>query len=54
MSTAQLVRYLDYYSELLSLTGKLAALYIQWFDDEITLSAANDIENLTTQNLTTQ
>jgi len=49
LSTAELVRYLDYCSELLSLTGKLAALYIQRFDDEVTLSAANDIENLTTQ-----
>ena len=54
MSAAELVRYLDYCSELLSLTGKLAALYIQRFDDEITLSAVNDIENLTTQNLTMQ
>jgi len=49
LSTAELVRYLDYCSELLSLTGKLAALYIQRFDDEVTLSAANDIESLTTQ-----
>ena len=49
LSTAELIRYLDYCSELLSLTGKLAALYIQRFDDEVALSAANDIENLTTQ-----
>ena len=49
LSAAELIRYLDYCSELLSLTGKLAALYIQRFDDEIALSAANDIENLTTQ-----
>lgn len=49
LTTAELLRYLDYCSELLSLTGKLAALYIQHFDDEVTLSAANDIENLTTQ-----
>jgi hypothetical protein len=49
LTTAELIRYLDYCSELLSLTGKLAALYIQRFDDEVALSAANDIENLTTQ-----
>jgi len=48
LTTAELIRYLDYCSELLSLTGKLAALYIQRFDDEVALSAANDIENLTT------
>lgn len=49
LTTAELIRYLDYCSELLSITGKLAALYIQRFDDEVALSAANDIENLTTQ-----
>ena len=34
MSHFELVRYLDYCSEMLSLTGKLAALYVQSFDDD--------------------
>ena len=33
MSRFELSRYLDYCSEALSLTGKVAALYIQGFDD---------------------
>lgn len=44
----QLMRYLDYCSEMLSLTGKLAALYAQYFRDPVVLSAVNEIENLTT------
>ncbi len=47
MTPFELNRYLDYCSELLSLTGKIAALYIQGFRDSVTLSAVNDIENLT-------
>lgn len=42
----QLGRYLDYCSELLSLTSKIAALYVQRFDDPATLDAVNDVENL--------
>ena len=41
-------RYLDYCSELLSLTGKLAALYVQNFNDGTALTAVNEIESLTT------
>ena len=41
-------RYLDYCSEMLSLTGKLAAVYVQNFDDEVALSAVNEVESLTT------
>lgn len=41
-------RYLDYCSEALSLTGKVAALYIQNFDDPVALQAVNEIEDLTT------
>lgn len=48
MTPHQLSRYLDYCSELLSLTGKLAALYVQDFDDPVVLAATNDIESLTT------
>ena len=43
----QLVRYLDYCSELLSLVGKLAALYAQSTSDGVVLQAVNDIEQLT-------
>ena len=47
MTAEQLGRYLDYCSELLSLLGKLAALFPQRFDDSVVLEAASDIENLT-------
>ena len=47
MTSDQLGRYLDYCSELLSLLGKLAALFPQRFDDNVVLEAASDIENLT-------
>ena len=43
----QLGRYLDYCSEMLSLTGKLAALYMQDFDDGVVLNSVNEIESLT-------
>ncbi len=48
MTPFQLSRYLDYCSEMLSLVGKIAALYVEDFDDGVTLEAANDVENLTT------
>ena len=44
----ELGRYLDYCSELLSLTGKVAALYIQNYSDPIAIDAVNDIEQLST------
>lgn len=47
MTAEQLGRYLDYCSEMLSLMGKVAALFPQRFDDSIVLEAASDIENLT-------
>jgi hypothetical protein len=43
----ELTRYLDYCSEALSVISKLAALYVQRFDDPVTLSAVNDVEGLT-------
>lgn len=43
----QLTRYLDYCSEMLSLVGKLAALYAQSLSDPIVVAAVNDIETLT-------
>jgi len=43
----QLTRYLDYCSEALSVISKVAALYVQQFDEPVTLSAVNDVEQLT-------
>jgi hypothetical protein len=48
MTLFELSRYLDYCSEALSLTGKVAALYIQRFDDPVALQAVNEVEELTT------
>jgi hypothetical protein len=48
MSLFELSRYLDYCSEALSLTGKVAALYVQRFDDAVALQAVNEVEELTT------
>lgn len=48
MTRFELARYLDYASEMLSLTSKIAALYVQYFDDRVALQAVNEIENLTT------
>ena len=42
------MRYLDYCSEMLSLTGKLAALYMQNMRDPIVIESVNEIEDLTT------
>jgi hypothetical protein len=46
-SRTQLARYLDYCSELLALTSKLAALHAQHLQDPVVLDAVNDIETLT-------
>ncbi len=46
MDAVGLSRYLDYCSELLAITGKLAALYAQAVPDEGVASAVNDIEVL--------
>ena len=47
LSPFELTRYLDYCSELLSLIGKLAALYAQSTSDSVVLQSVNDIETLT-------
>lgn len=47
MSPASLGRYLDYCTDLLSLTGKLSALLVQAFKDSVVLSEVNEIEALT-------
>ncbi|RYG30770.1 MAG: hypothetical protein EON93_14180 [Burkholderiales bacterium] len=48
MNEFELMRYLDYCSEMLSLTGKLAALYMQNMRDPVIIEAVNEIEDLTT------
>ena len=47
MTRVELGRYLDYCSEMLSLTSKIAALFVERFDDPVTLGAVNEIESLT-------
>lgn len=42
-------RYLDYCTELLSLLGKIAALYSQSLEDTVVLEAVDDVEDLTTE-----
>lgn len=48
MTAFELERYLDYCSEMLSLIGKVAALYAQDLDESSVVTAVNEIENLTT------
>ena len=43
----ELSRYLDYCSEMLSMISKAGALYVQNYDDPVTLAAVNDVEQLT-------
>jgi hypothetical protein len=47
MTRFELARYLDYCSEMLSLISKLAALYVQSFDDGTVLAAVSDVQGLT-------
>lgn len=48
LSPFELTRYLDYCSEMLSLGGKIAAIYGQGLDEADIVDAVNDVENLTT------
>lgn len=48
MDRFMLGRYLDYCSEMLSLTGKVGAIYVENFSDSQAVSAVNELENLTT------
>ena len=48
MTRFELNRYFDYCSEMLSLTGKVAAIYSQRFNDSVAVASVNDIESLTT------
>jgi hypothetical protein len=43
----ELVRYLDYCAEMMSIIGKVAALYMQKIHDPVVIATANDIETLT-------
>ena len=48
MSPAELGRYLDFCSDMLSLISKVAALMVQHLNDDVVLAAVNEIETLTT------
>ncbi len=48
MSKFELRRYFDYCSEMLSLTGKIAAVYVQEFNDSVALASVNEVETLCT------
>lgn len=45
-NSADLARYLDYCSEMLSITGKLAALFAQSVNDDVVVDAVNSVEEL--------
>jgi hypothetical protein len=47
MSPPSLGRYLDYCTDLLSLTGKLSALLVQRYADAVVLREVNEVEALT-------
>ena len=49
LSAFELNRYLDYCSELLSILGKISALYAQSLKDPVVLDAVDAIEDLTTR-----
>jgi len=42
----QMVRYLDYCSELFALSSKVAALYSQYVNDPVVVAAVNEVESL--------
>jgi len=48
LNAFELSRYLDYCSEMVSLCGKVAALYGQSLQDNVVLGAVNDLEAMTT------
>lgn len=48
MTPRELNRYLDYCSEMLSLIGKIASLYVQRFGDSDAVAAVSEVEQLTT------
>lgn len=48
LSQPDLIRYLDYCSEMLSLSAKVAVLYAQSFPDPVVTEAVNDLERTAT------
>lgn len=46
LSLAEIMRYLDYCAELLSITSKFAALYAQEINDRVVLAAVSEVEAL--------
>ena len=48
LAPIELMRYLDYCSEMLSLSSKVAAIYAQHLRDPVVISTVNEIEQLTT------
>jgi hypothetical protein len=46
MTAFELTRYLDYSSEMLAIVGKVAALYVQEFEDPVALDAASSVQDL--------
>lgn len=49
MNQFELTRYLDYCSEMLSLTAKCAALYAERLNDAVVVDTVGDIERLTSE-----
>jgi hypothetical protein len=47
MTEFEMNRYLDYCSEILSLTSKLGVIYVQRFNDPVANDAVEDLEDLT-------
>src|SRR5439155_27301064 len=47
MTPFELNRYLDYCGDALALISKIAALYVQGFEDPVLLDAVDDVEDLT-------
>jgi hypothetical protein len=47
LTTSDLLRYLDFCSDLLAIISNVAALYVQNFEDPVTLTAVNEVEVLT-------
>ena len=47
LSPQELLRYLDYCSEMLSVISKFAALYSQYSRDPVVIETVNDVEQLT-------
>lgn len=48
MTAAELTRYLDYCSEMVSITSKVGALYAQHSDDAVVLEVVREIQDLST------